>query len=554
MSNKQTCILVLGMHRSGTSALTGLLSMLDVYLGNTTVGDDDNEKGYFENSRIQQFNDKMLGSIDSSWDDEFFSVDKLKNLQCYVDDLINLIREEFGTSTIFAIKDPRMCLLFPLWEKALNTLDVDIKIIIPYRNPLEVARSLSKRNSMSINKAMLLWAYHFLFAEKFSRLYDRVFVSFDDLLSNTLFVVEYMTLKLNINFRSKYNDNENLISEFLEQGLKHHNSPMINPKDIAPKIVKSILEMKNNFNQGCIVNECEALMDELFDYKKIFYNDNLLMVLKEGEAAKYKVRLWSEEYHQISDSRSYIQGYINSGNGYDEVDSICFDVLQNGQSQEIIFDLSKYDTVNKIRIDPLTTSCIVKINSIFCDDIEASVCYSNASYVCDSVYYFDDSDPQIYLDVSCFEGLKKLVLNFQFINIADSALTIIDDFKSKESEKDQELAQKDQELAQKDQELAQKDQELAQKDQELAQKDQELAQKDQKLAQRNQDLSEKDFKLNKVSYELKQTLSKLEARNRYVSQLESELTEVYTSTSWKVSKPVRIVKKILRRIKKVFLK
>ena len=49
---KQTCILVLGMHRSGTSALTGVLGLLDVYLADTTRGDENNKKGYFENSKV----------------------------------------------------------------------------------------------------------------------------------------------------------------------------------------------------------------------------------------------------------------------------------------------------------------------------------------------------------------------------------------------------------------------------------------------------------------------------------------------------------------------
>ena len=67
---QQTCILILGMHRSGTSALSGVLSMLDVYLGtNNMPGDKHNQKGYFENNNIVPLNEKLLKSIDSKWDD-----------------------------------------------------------------------------------------------------------------------------------------------------------------------------------------------------------------------------------------------------------------------------------------------------------------------------------------------------------------------------------------------------------------------------------------------------------------------------------------------------
>lgn len=68
---KQTCILVLGMHRSGTSALTGVLGLLDVYLADTIKGDENNKKGYFENWKVQQLNDRIFSSIKSNWQDEF---------------------------------------------------------------------------------------------------------------------------------------------------------------------------------------------------------------------------------------------------------------------------------------------------------------------------------------------------------------------------------------------------------------------------------------------------------------------------------------------------
>jgi hypothetical protein len=65
---KRKCIMVLGMHRSGTSALTGVLGLLDIYLGSELIqADPANSKGYFENSKINTFNEELLNSMDSSW-------------------------------------------------------------------------------------------------------------------------------------------------------------------------------------------------------------------------------------------------------------------------------------------------------------------------------------------------------------------------------------------------------------------------------------------------------------------------------------------------------
>ena len=105
---KQTCILVLGMHRSGTSALTGMLGLLDVYLGSELMEESlANVKGYYESNTLCRINDKLLYQIDSSWDDVFFEEEKISNVKD-VGDLKNYIKNEFEHSDNFAIKDPRI--------------------------------------------------------------------------------------------------------------------------------------------------------------------------------------------------------------------------------------------------------------------------------------------------------------------------------------------------------------------------------------------------------------------------------------------------------------
>ena len=206
MKIKQTCILILGMHRSGTSALTGTLGLLDIDLGNDLMqADGGNEKGYFENQNFYTINEDLLSQINSSWEDVFFDESKLDNIKD-TDKLKQLLKEEFESSSIFAIKDPRLAYLFPVYEKVLKELNVDIKIIIPYRNPIEVASSLESRNKFSLEKGMLLWSYHILLAEKFSKEYKRVFIEFNELMSNTKEVLQQISQKLEIDLNSKYDE------------------------------------------------------------------------------------------------------------------------------------------------------------------------------------------------------------------------------------------------------------------------------------------------------------------------------------------------------------
>jgi len=292
---KQTCILVLGMHRSGTSALTGMLNICDVYLGDKLMeANFANKKGYFENSGLYTINEKLLSQIDSSWDDVFFNEDKMSKV-LDTSELKSFIKKEFEYSNLFAIKDPRLVFLFPVYKQVLLELDIDIKIIIPYRNPLEVASSLKKRDDFSMEKGMLLWAYHLLLAEKSSRGVKRFFVEFNDLLASPDEVVKAIDKNLHLNLHDTFEKNNSEISEFIEPNLKHHNISLDNLSSNTPEIVKNILKLRTSFNTKSIITKFDILIKELFSYQKIFYNQNILDSFSELKESNKTLHVKNQE-------------------------------------------------------------------------------------------------------------------------------------------------------------------------------------------------------------------------------------------------------------------
>src|SRR5436190_24366588 len=71
-SPARTAYLVLGMHRSGTSAVTQLLALAGASLPeNVMAGDEHNAKGYFEPWKIAILNDARLRAAGAAWDDVF---------------------------------------------------------------------------------------------------------------------------------------------------------------------------------------------------------------------------------------------------------------------------------------------------------------------------------------------------------------------------------------------------------------------------------------------------------------------------------------------------
>jgi hypothetical protein len=243
-------------------------------------------------------NEGFLDVIGSRWDDIFFNEDKLKDLlRQDFSGLKNKIKKEFEDSNLFAIKDPRIAFLFPVYKRVLEELDIDIKVIIPFRNPLEVANSLNARDNISSEKGVLLWLYYFLLAEKFSREYERVFIGFNDLVSNSKGVVEMISERLCIDFNQKYADNAEQINSFIEPDLKHHNLAGEDLPEGTVAIVHDILSIQSGFNNNDdeIAAKFDSLRKEFFDYQKLFYNREVISAFSDLKSVKKNLSVLEKE-------------------------------------------------------------------------------------------------------------------------------------------------------------------------------------------------------------------------------------------------------------------
>jgi hypothetical protein len=119
-SRARTAIIVLGMHRSGTSATAGLLSEIGCDLPNNLMAPHDmNSKGFFESNTITLLNDAILSSAGMTWLDQnrfpgsWYSSHKAPEFKEQARAALN---DEFGASGLFVLKDPRHCRLVPFWE------------------------------------------------------------------------------------------------------------------------------------------------------------------------------------------------------------------------------------------------------------------------------------------------------------------------------------------------------------------------------------------------------------------------------------------------------
>ena len=168
-------LLVLGMHRSGTSAMAGLLCQQGFQAPhNLDARDAHNPTGYWEPQQIRSFHNSLLEGAQSSWEDPLLPVLPWhpKNLMASLADLEQALAADFPTTdpqAVALIKDPRQCRLLPLWTALFEHHPFQVSVVLAVRPPEAVAASLMKRDQLPLDRALLLWLSHTLEAERATR-------------------------------------------------------------------------------------------------------------------------------------------------------------------------------------------------------------------------------------------------------------------------------------------------------------------------------------------------------------------------------------------------
>ncbi len=170
---RRLALVVLGMHRSGTSAMAGCLAHLGARRPRTEIAPTvNNPRGYCESEPVMVFNDRLLELMGSVWHDwrrldpGLISAATRRDL---AKDAAVLLAGEFGDADVIVLKDPRLCRLMPLWEEFLDLAGYEARYVLPVRHPLQSALSLRVRNAFSLETGRLLWLRHVLEAERRTR-------------------------------------------------------------------------------------------------------------------------------------------------------------------------------------------------------------------------------------------------------------------------------------------------------------------------------------------------------------------------------------------------
>ena len=222
--NSKKLIVVLGMHRSGTSALTRGLQVFNIDLGNNLMPavEGDNSTGYWEDLDINNLNVEMLNFLGKDWYSlasiRAEEVDALEK-SGYIEKASEILINKLSSYETFAFKDPRVTKLLPFWQHVFTQLRIEPNYVISIRHPLSVTTSLQRRKGFEIEQCLLLWLDHVIQSLIYTSSEKRILVDYDHLLENPKHDLERLSqfLNLAINER-KLREFE---SDFLDKKLRH---------------------------------------------------------------------------------------------------------------------------------------------------------------------------------------------------------------------------------------------------------------------------------------------------------------------------------------------
>lgn len=263
-------VLVMGAPRSGTSAVSHLMSEMGVYFGKPTHFVDPVEHThnpiFFELHSLNQFNDRVLKELGHVYGQfEYFpEVDepKIDMYPGFTELATKLVEEELESRPLIGLKDPRFVFTLPLWDKVLQGLGYSVKIIVTQRSVDDVVRSnqeVNKGSSETYNRRVALVSIGLTAARIAGR--DHLAVDYDDLVESPEDQARRIAGWLELDEKVVHG-----ASEVIRTELRHHGSKR---NESEKEIIHSVNAQADEYSDFMNMMERYGIF-ELLDTRRIW--------------------------------------------------------------------------------------------------------------------------------------------------------------------------------------------------------------------------------------------------------------------------------------------
>jgi hypothetical protein len=222
---RKIALVVLGVFRSGTSAIARTLNLCGAFLPEAVIAEDLllNPKGFWETESVNDLDARLLHHLGAGWNQVDFDLPREGPLiEEFLASSRELLEREYGDAPFILMKDPRMGVLAPLWHRSLHECGYRMVCVVAVRNPLEVARSFEAHDHMPIADGLALWLAYMQRVATFidgSRV-DATCVRYTDLLDDWRSAVRRIARRLDVPLEVDERADE--VDRFLDAAMRKH--------------------------------------------------------------------------------------------------------------------------------------------------------------------------------------------------------------------------------------------------------------------------------------------------------------------------------------------
>ena len=293
---RRPIVLVLGMHRSGTSLCSHILSALGVDMADKIPGPGassphpSNPRGHWERWEIVEFHDRILRLFNRDYLGRFH--DFALPVAWWADPRVAEIRHEIVAflegrmgDGYFGFKDPRTVRLMPVWHQIFNELKLAPRIVLCLRNPAQVGRSLHTRDGLDPANGEYRWLVHMIDFYRYTNNLDCCAVEYEEWFNNPAANIEKLQKFLDLPWQQSESDLALLLSDLVDSTARHDDSTH---REASQPLVRTLYRLAGQAGEDTAVRDQIAyIVSQFVSFQQL--QRPLLQAFEDiaGVAAKY---------------------------------------------------------------------------------------------------------------------------------------------------------------------------------------------------------------------------------------------------------------------------
>ncbi len=313
---------IVGMHRSRTSLIARALNLAGVRLGASEklhLPQPSNPTGFWEYTAIVECHDAILAEFGRTWDTTLpLPTDWHRSaaIDRHRETLLRIVTEETSADGLWAWKDPRTCLLLPLWLDILEEAELAPHFVLCSRHPIAVARSLEARDGFEIIHGLGLWLHYMVATAEVLRRHPHVVARERDFLEDPELASRSVLKTLGLDARPPETESPDGFATLVRRDLVHwtdddqFTTKMPRLCEDLWQIMRGLENQRDGLAEGDGVggaggSTVEAIVSEFREFASLFAHDaetarsnrvNTLRVLEDLQLHHAKTQATSEEY------------------------------------------------------------------------------------------------------------------------------------------------------------------------------------------------------------------------------------------------------------------